>query len=55
MEQIRVERRFVHRPGRRYETQLQEIVIGGPLTTEQVELQKQARGGRGDRRRHTGY
>ena len=43
-EQIRVERRIVDRPVSASETQaFEEIVIDVPLTTEQVELQKQAR------------
>ena len=43
-EQIRVERRIVDRPVGPNETQaFEEIVINVPLTSEQVELQKQAR------------
>jgi uncharacterized protein (TIGR02271 family) len=43
-EQIRVERRIVDRPVGANETQaFEEIVIEVPLTTEHVELQKQAR------------
>jgi uncharacterized protein (TIGR02271 family) len=43
-EQIRVERRIVDRPVSASDTQaFEEITIDVPLTTEQVELQKQAR------------
>jgi uncharacterized protein (TIGR02271 family) len=43
-EQIRVERRIVDRPVSASDTQaFEEIVIDVPLTTEEVELQKQAR------------
>jgi uncharacterized protein (TIGR02271 family) len=43
-EQIRVERRIVNRPVGANETQaFEEIVIDVPLSSEQVELQKQAR------------
>jgi len=43
-EQIRVERRIVDRPVGANETQaFEEIVIDVPLSSEQVELQKQAR------------
>ena len=43
-EQIRVERRIVDRPVSASETQaFEEIVIDVPMTTEEVELQKQAR------------
>ena len=42
-EQIRVERRIVDRPVGAETQAFEEIVIDVPLTTEQVELQKQAR------------
>jgi uncharacterized protein (TIGR02271 family) len=42
-EQIRVERRIVDRPVGAEAQAFEEIVIDVPLTTEQVELQKQAR------------
>ena len=43
-ERIRVERRIVNRPVGDNETQaFEEIIIDVPLTTEQVELQKEAR------------
>jgi uncharacterized protein (TIGR02271 family) len=43
-EQIRVERRIVDRPVSASDTQaFEEITIDVPLTTEEVELQKQAR------------